>query len=245
MSSAIGQMAKSAKSVPAGALKRAEGRLKKLPGAISRGKAVRSSMLGIEKTSRKALNQRLSEMRTEQEDLQKMVDLGSRYRIVSLDPLGWRDRSGVPKLVIFSLESPDFVINTEGQTRDAIPTDGGKGGISPMLPEPIRSRYYDVWNRLVAEAQATGSNILLRTQFRGVIPGEVKDSIAEAKEFFGDNIFIVAEPNGFKVTNKAVKVPEPKPTPDPDPIVIGWDGERAWLIAAFDVTDVEGAMLEV
>ena len=63
-------------------------------------------------------------------------------------------------------------------------------------------------------------------RYTGVIPKDTKRRIAEARDRFGDNIFLLAETGSWTV------VPE-------DPLVVGFDGDSLWLIDKFDTVSIE------
>ena len=64
-----------------------------------------------------------------------------------------------------------------------------------------------------------------------LIPATTRKKIQDAKEYFGDNIFILLEAKGWEIN--VVK------HPDPDPLVVGFQDGLFFLIDEFDLTNLE------
>lgn len=111
--------------------------------------------------------------------------------------------------------------------------------VEPNLPQNIAKQYKDVL-QLLATKCSKRKGLELICQFEGLIPREVREKIKEARELFGDQIFIVAEPGSFTF-NEIV------PLPKGDPLIVGYDpsadANGLWLIADFNTTPVEEAMI--
>ena len=142
----------------------------------------------------------------------------------------WRDKRGFPRLVPFSITSPNFIMGTVKETRwgymsTRMPENRTK------LPKAIQILYKDVLGLTRKMAREEGKSIRLRAEFSGMIPQEVRDQIGEVKGLFQD-LFIVSEVKGWTV-EKTV------PVRKTDPLLVGWDGYQMWLLASFDTTSVE------
>ncbi|HLD20760.1 MAG TPA: hypothetical protein VJB64_01545, partial [Patescibacteria group bacterium] len=70
------------------------------------------------------------------------------------------------------------------------------------------------------------------------IPNEVRRLIVDVQKQFQD-IRVLAEVSQWKTQEFQ------RPRLDPDPLVIGWDGEEFFLLAAFDLTPLEAAVAQV
>jgi len=164
------------------------------------------------------------------ESNERLVNLSNAYQRLSLEPLTWRDAEGFPRLVVFSLRSSIFKLRV---------LPNGYFFIEPDLPTNIANQYNDVLQLLVT-MKPKGKGFELICQFEGLIPREVRQKIQEARELFGDNIFIIAEPKKWKL-NEII------PLPTGDPLIVGYapgdDPNGLWLIAEFDTTSVEKAMI--
>lgn len=86
----------------------------------------------------------------------------------------------------------------------------------------------------------TQYTVVLESRFnKGMIPDKTKAKIDAARQYFGDNIFIVAEAD-WKITYAVGQA-----APDPEPLVIGISStEKASLIDAFDCSPVESRTVQ-
>lgn len=166
----------------------------------------------------------------EGEQLQKLGRLGGQYQRLSLEPLTWRDAKGFPRLVIFTLNSPIFRL---------VVMPDNDFNVEPRLPEKIVKHYEDVL-RLLTTKRKKRKGLELTCRFEGLIPCEARKKIKKARGTFGDQIFIIAEPGSF-VLNATT------PLPKGDPLIVGYDpkadADGLWLIADFETTPVEEAMI--
>jgi hypothetical protein len=75
----------------------------------------------------------------------------------------------------------------------------------------------------------------IEARFAGIVPAKVKKEIETAKGLkFFQEIFLLAETPHWDV-----KLLEPVRIPLSDPLVVGYDGQKFWLITAFDMTSLE------
>ena len=168
---------------------------------------------------------------------------------LSFEPLTWRDNKGWPKLVPFSLGSATFSFQTNiiwksrlsygyyehsSSTRRRI----YRSSIKPDLPKPIRELYQDVVDKIDKMAKKEKKKIVLATTWSGLIPQEVKLLIREHQKDFKE-LLLLAEPTAWELSKIEVKAPVPTPVRYPDPLLVGFDGEKLWLIKQFDVTTLE------
>ncbi len=190
------------------------------------GKNMLESSLPIEKSSRREIERRLKQLKRED----RTRRLASSYREISLDPLTWVDDAGRPLLVVFDLKSPHFEI----KAREGFWSGKYKAHVKkPRLPARVRECYKKACRNLRKLARKKDRKLVLSCEFNGIIPSEVKTKIEESRGDF-DKILIIAEPTSWKLKEM-----------DPDPLVVGWDraSGKLWLIAVFDVTPVEAAMV--
>jgi hypothetical protein len=155
------------------------------------------------------------------------------YPPISLAALReYRTKEGWPTFAIFSLHWPEFkmVATATGWSRVA----RGEVVFTPELPDAIANCYQDIGQNLLQRSQRVGGRVTLAAEFSGLIPNEVKDKIADAQPIFKE-IFVIAEPKRWSLTEPA-RIPA-------DPLVVGWDGEGLYLIAEFDTTPVEEALM--
>jgi hypothetical protein len=196
-------------------------------------------LLGVEEQAMLVLNSRLGNIKRsrealmdKKEQMEKLEKIGASYYRLSLEPLTWRDADGFPRLVVFTLKSPTFSLT-------ARPTKGDST-VYPFLPGKIAGQYRDVLDLLESKRQEK-KGLQLTCKFEGLIPREVRQKINEARDLFGDHIFIVAEP-GSLTLNEITPLPTKR-----DPLIVGYDPEAdadsLWLIADFDTTPVEEAMI--
>lgn len=225
MESALQEMVVSARSFSGDDIKSTSTELAEISSQIERGLVLRGRLLPIEKSARTGINQKLTVLEKKRTELEHHLKFGENYQLLNLEPLTWRNKSGLPKLCIFSLGLPTFRI---AATKKSWST-------TPKLPEALAHAYDDVIVKLQDTAKED-EELWIEASFEGVIPSEVKDKIAFAHKKF-KKIFLIAEPKGFAVGKRALVIPKR------DPLVVGWDGSQLWLIAAFDTTPVEEAMM--
>lgn len=255
-----------AERIPSMEIKRLSAELASVSNQIERGSVVLNNLFGIERPAEERIKNGLVILKRQQIQLQSRVALGNRYLLLNTEPLTWRDKNGWPRLVVFSLDSPNFEMKVAssmtGVREDMVRHELRLGpsrtlisfekrlirdykftkNIQPALPHVIGSCYSDVLIKLGQMAREHKKSIELSCRFQGLIPLDVKQEIIEARDLF-KRIFLISEPNGFTISERAITVPRPQPRPDPDPLVIGFDGSQLWLIADFNTTPVEEAMI--
>lgn len=204
---------------------------------INHTKGLLDGLLGVEAKARRTLESRFSDaqnrhriLTSEGGQLQRLEKIGSVYQRLSLEPLTWRDTQGFPRLVVFTLTSSIFRL---------VAMPGNDFRVEPNLPQDIAKQYKDVL-QLLAAKRPKRKGLELICQFEGLIPREARERIKEARGLFGDQIFIVAELGSFTLN-------EVTPLPKGDPLIVGYDpsadADGLWLIADFDTTPVEEAMI--
>lgn len=204
---------------------------------INHTKGLLDGLLGVEAEARRTIESQLSNAQSrhriltgEGEQLGRLEKIGATYQRLSLEPLTWRNAEGFPRLVVFTLASPIFRL---------VAMPGNDFNIEPSLPQNIAKQYQDVL-RLLATKREKRKGLELTCRFEGLIPREVREKIKEARGTFGDQIFIIAEPGSFTLN-------EITPLPKGDPLIVGYDpnadANGLWLIADFDTTPVEEAMI--
>jgi len=120
--------------------------------------------------------------------------------------------------------------------------DYRRNRIEPKLPKVIQNHYdYVRGNLTKGNLDDWGRNVKYRsiertTYFKGGIPDKVKEEISKARKSFGEDIYLVANAEGWKKKDKAI------PPRNVDPLVIGVKGDHTYLITAFDMTPLEEAV---
>ena len=174
----------------------------------------------------------------------KYPALASKYGYFDYQTaLSWRDTSGYPSLAVYGLGSVSFSFSIIVSNFNE-----WKSSKNPDLPEYFSKLYKDethgnndvvraMYAKTLQGPQPRYANydnsITIESRFKKLIPPNVRKNIMEAREDFGDNIFILAEAEWE--THIAV-------IPNPDPIVIGFKHGYAWLITTFDLTTLEAEM---
>lgn len=250
MTSAIERAVALAERIPPAEIKRSSRQLVLVSTQVERGSALLDNLLGIEEASKPRVENGLAVLKREQVELQNRVTFGTKYHLLSMEPLTWRDKNGWPRLIVFSLDSPHFEISVSARSTDDWRNLRFSTKMFPTLPDQIVACYSDVQKILRKKAGArhkaktlstydTGNvkvAVKLSCRFEGIIPDDVKGKIAEARGSFKE-IFLVAEPTGFEINITAIVVPKR------DPLVVGFDGKQLWLIADFETTPIEEAMI--
>lgn len=144
--------------------------------------------------------------------------------------LAWRNADGFPTIAPFSVNHEQFAF--------AIHPWGRRPSMKPQLPVPLRSCYSDVFALLLKRQGQRNVIVRASVTFSGVIPDDVRRVLVAAKPRFKD-IRVLAEVDRWKVKETEV------PALNTDPLVIGYDGEEFWLLAAFDITPLEEAVRQI
>lgn len=161
------------------------------------------------------------------------------YRPFPLDRLQevlrWRNPDGWPTIAPFSIESPrlEFAVHPSGGwNRDEV-----RRIIAPALPPLLRECYEDVFEKL-GRRESAWKSIHLAVTFTGVLPPEIRATVVAAKRHF-KQVLILAEVDHWQIEEREV------PAIRTDPLVVGFDGQDFWLIAAFDLTPIEEAIRQI
>ncbi|MBI4434954.1 hypothetical protein HY635_04060 [Candidatus Uhrbacteria bacterium] len=145
--------------------------------------------------------------------------------------LGWRNPDGFPTLAPFSVESEEFAFASS-------PNAWPEETVTPALPAPIRGCYDDVFKKLRERRARRNVKVRASVTFTGVIPEDVRRTIASAQRAFKD-IRVLAEVDRWQLEETEL------PALRTDPLVIGYDGQEFWLLAAFDITPLEDAVRQI
>lgn len=229
-----------------------EGRIAHAHKRIEHIDALRAEMLGIEASAKEMLQKTREEICEEiGKDESRLEHLAVFQRLhqfgrVSLDPLTWRDSKGYPLLAVFDLRNPEFAIEVSHINGVHVHVGGTHRGNADLPIHPnIAKLYGDIVSRFHAEIRDGGGGAVgLRSRFEGVIPREIRSAAACVAKEFGTltefHLYLIAEPGEWAMRRIAS-------TPDGDPLLVGYapkiDPDCFWLIAAFDVTPMEKAML--
>ncbi|TAN58354.1 hypothetical protein EPN15_01325 [Patescibacteria group bacterium] len=262
MTSAIKKAAALAEHIPSEKIERLSRRLALVSTQLERGSASVSNLLGIEGSARNDIADHFAALKFECAQLRSQIVFGTRYHLLSMEPLKWRDKNGWPRLVVFGVDSPYFEIRTRpyfgdfifdcfvAKIQDHTVKTEKKCGMKTVinferraLPDVIQSCYSDVLHKLERMSTWDGRGIRskffgLSCRFEGLIPKDIRQKIVEARELFKE-IFVIAEPGKIEITETEVILP----VHPGDPLVVGFDGNQLWLIADFETTPVEEAMI--
>lgn len=184
-------------------------------------------------------------------------ELHANHPKLSLEPLRWRDKNGLPRLVPFNARN-GFMIYP-GEPVGAL---GERIKISPELPKEIGACYADMADMIFSKGaykiKRTWRNFLAEhrrcfyCEFKGIIPEDVREKILAHESRFrdlgscGGNVFIIAEPKDpvLQVWDEEhIQIQKILV----DPLAVAYypkiDPQAFWLIADFDTTTVEQSML--
>ncbi len=141
--------------------------------------------------------------------------------------LRWRGADKMPALAPFSINHDEFRLSTHWNNQ-----------VRPSLPAGLNSCYEDVVRHLNEKRRGRDIDISVSVNFQGFIPNEIRRLIVDVQKQF-QGIRVLAEVSQWKTQEFQ------RPRLDPDPLVIGWDGEEFFLLAAFDLTPLEAAVAQV
>lgn len=215
---------------------------------LERMRLKRDSMLPIEgRDAKKALNQRIKCL----EEIIENPEIEEKYPRLSTDVLKWRDGGGLPKLVPFTLDNPVFEIKwslpfyKKFYAVHFLPYDIFRRikfkpfGSIKCLPRPMRNLYSDLHKdvddlRYIEGIENSFSFVgrfnSISTEFKGLIPQRVHESIISATEDFKiRKIFLIGEVLSWKTRLLA----------HGDPLVVGYKAGCLWLICSFKEPPLE------
>jgi hypothetical protein len=194
---------------------------------IKHNEALLPGLWGVEQDAKLALQSDLEKAKSRKLWLDSRIRYSRNYHGLSFDPLGWRNNSGWPKLVVFTTESPTMTFTASSRGSN----------IDPSLPVALSRPYQDVLNKLTEEANQQNKQLSLIFKMSGLIPKEAKAKADLARDR-GLKVFIIAEPTKVQLEVRPVPVPL-----HVDPLIVGLDTSgQLWLIADFDTTPTEEAM---
>ena len=188
------------------------------------------NLLPIEEGSRDPLEQRLEAIDSL---LAALKPRAHQYPILSTEPLTWRDKRGYPRLVLMALDQDGSVEMKVGSSYRPLGTDKRYKDIYERV---VLECYDDVFNRLDERCPQRGTLSITMVLGELLIPPSAREAIANARQFFGDQLFLIAEANTW-VENEIV-------FPDPDPLVVGYADGLMFLVCDFDLKHIEELAIE-
>lgn len=207
----------------------------------------RKTLFGIEIARLAEINESINELNNIAENLKSKLehfhwvqDARTKYTCITMEPLTWRDGSGLPQVVTISIDGSKFRLSAVA-TRLYVPE------IDPPVPGRIMEHYNDVLPHL---ASTTHGRVLICNFGDRSIPEEVRPLIVEAQSqwFEKDNtmpgfgivgggqavstVFVLGQHNNW-VTDVENQLK------DENPLVAGWsykDPEHLYIITDFNRT---------
>ncbi len=170
-----------------------------------------------------------------------------RYPTLSLEPLTLRDENGYPKLVLMALDQPGKMeisgwhhsSDRKGWSYNPL---CGDNNYQEVREKVIDRCYRDVGSLLQAKAQEAlrvrgEAKVTISMELGNLlIPPTTRAKIKKARQYFGEQIFMIVEAKEW-VENTVVK-------PDPDPIIVGYEDGFLFVIDVFDLKPIEALALE-
>lgn len=193
----------------------------------------RKTLLPVEAGATFRLTAKIDEMRTE---LRRSSYAEPQ---LPLDPLGWRWKNGLPKLVLLAVGSgPVFSIHASR----------GRFGTAheiTALPSLLARQYDDVCKLAVSHCVRRESSKTFSFTFDGVIPMPVRRRMSEAmasRRF--ENLYLLVEaPEKAWVVEQVKGISRRQEAQEwasqIDPLVLGWAEQSLWVIDKFDLTTLE------
>lgn len=143
-----------------------------------------------------------------------------------------------PVFAIYSLDSPYCEFTFE--TTSGIESDWRKELLFPKeLPRILLD---SLFKAIYTENEDHSLRLARYTSiFNGLVPSKVKEEIKDAKQYFGNQIYIVGEAKWtFKISAPKTRVKRVRyVAPEKDPLVIGVLNNSCYLISEFDTTPIE------
>jgi hypothetical protein len=195
------------------------------------------NLLPIEESRRGHLERRQFELGRL---LRAMEPRQHRYPFLSSEPLTWRDEQGYPKLVLMALD-------LKGSVEIGAAKENGKlvwwydqftevDQYREVIKNIIAPCYYDVGDLLRKKCESLslphGGKVSIKMELGNLlIPPDTRAKILKARQFFNDQLFLIAEAPAWQ-ENTVVY-------PDPDPLIVGYEDGFLFLIDQFDLTPIE------
>lgn len=203
---------------------------------IAAAERQRNNLLAVEDEARRKIDIRLQELKAQKQHLLHP------YPRLSLEPLSWRGKDGLPVLAVFTPDSDTAHIRI---SRDAWHVHEEW---SPELPARFRVHYEDLLKNVRQRQREVYNDWSITAQFTGVLPDATRERIRAAMAEFpwrwerdggernvAQGVFLIAEAQWKKREVKAPRL---------DPLVVAWDGQNLYLIDHFDLTPVEKLVVE-
>lgn len=192
------------------------------------------SLLPIEADTKEALETRISYLQgivgNSFDQKYDRIDLGFLTRRRRQGLFGWQ--RSVPAFAVFD-PGGDGTFRICG-------TEHGEYVSTEVFPEfPSSDDLFDDVGHNIVRSRVFGniSKCRITCRFDGAIPQGAREMIKRAMDEFEGRVLLVTEAPRWRI-DLEVK----RPPPDPDPLVVGYDGDEAWLVGHFDLTDVEAAI---
>jgi len=159
-------------------------------------------------------------------------EFGKDYKLIDLSFLKMRNKDGMPKFAVFGLTNKTCYFKVECTKNDV--------KFSSNIREDFIEKYFaDIFERVGKQAIAkmhsylSDISVTLLSKFDGLVPEPVRAKINIARPKM-DSIYLIKEATNWSLEQQETKLP-----PAPDPLIVGVEGEFAFLIERFDLTTLE------
>lgn len=193
-------------------------------------------------------------------ELRWSARLDESYPRLSIEPLRWRNKEGLPKLLPFRFGEPNVRFSAKSGFRPTIDPSFNSGtrdllencynDVFELLKGKVADQSQRNWWRSLSVRTRVSYEATLTARFTGVIPSAVKEKIAEHRKrfddlrWYGSELLLIAEPQ--ELTLEEVMKETPRVFFKPDPLIVAYypklDPKSFWLVADFDTTPAEEAM---
>lgn len=209
----------------------------------------KKNLFGFEKGVAVVIAKKADELRKESVRLAKLSQFGS-FSMLDLEPFAWRNKQGLPMLVMLSLDSPVCELSVSrsreyrGYRDDYWPSTrrassdsdyAYKRRCTPNFPASVRQCYMDVLTMLMAIAKKEKRTVSRRVEFTGMIPEPTRGKLSQVKRIF-KKFFIITEVREWNVGVKREKL---TPQQMQDAMLVGYDGENFWIVDFFTAVAIE------
>lgn len=243
--------------------------LASIDAAIAERQSYHDQLFAIEEKAKAEVDKQITDLKARRHVVAGASAYSGKYLPISHEVLKWRDKLGLPKLVLFSLASPTFSITLE-RGRSAHQQWVSRGVASPgSLNQLNMNSLQNLDWQQMAQAQAGyyAEKDCVSPEYPAPLRALLNDVVNDLRGKSGRQgkyIRVAATFNGVIPASTRAKIAEAKKVfkaifimaepdlsyeevqlPIGDPVVCGWDGQQLWFVDDFETTAVEEAALLV